>query len=67
MHVAKDKGEWSESLPSSVFFLTLSMALKMKRNLHAGGIRRHAHLNKDKVESDLSVPGIQGRNENALL
>ena len=25
------------------------------------------HLNKDKIESNLSVPGIQGHQENALI
>ena len=26
-----------------------------------------AHLNKDKIESNLSVPGSQGHQENALI
>ena len=26
-----------------------------------------AHLNRDKIESNLSLPGIQGRYENALI
>ena len=27
----------------------------------------NAHLNRDKIESNLSVPGFQGRHKNALI
>ena len=30
-------------------------------------IHLYAHLNRDKIESNLSVPGIQGHQENALI
>ena len=29
--------------------------------------KAEAHLNRDKIESNLSVPGIQGHQENALI
>ena len=33
----------------------------------AGSLRYVAHLNRDNIESNLSVPGIQGRQENTLI
>ena len=32
-----------------------------------GNFEFSAHLNRDKIESNLSVPGIQGHQENALI
>ena len=31
------------------------------------GDKNITHLNRDKIESNLNVPGIQGRHENALI
>ena len=39
---------------------------KVVEKAHQFGVSWHTHLNRDQIESDLSVPGIQGHQENAL-
>ena len=43
--------------------VTLFYFLKHKRDPQSS----QTHLNRDKIESNLSVPGFQGRHKNALI
>ena len=39
----------------------------MKISLNATLVYTDTHLNRDEIESNLSVPGIQGNQENCLI
>ena len=43
--------------------LLMQLSLRTKSGIEGSS----THLNRDKIESNLSVPGIQGHQENALI
>ena len=55
--VEEDQIDWDEDFPPQ-------MGEEYTQTIVSNAMYRQAHLNRDKIESNLSVPGIQGCHEN---
>ena len=63
---ARGKGFVNKELLMLEVPLTQFLPALNDTKIKGGGEKLHTHLNKDKIESNLSVPGIQGHQEIAI-